>query len=204
MRLLFLFFLTLITLFGRDNPFFPADPNEKQNQTTNKVEVLKPFSKQEITLPNSARAVKKIIIRYQNLDGSISDEELPLNNSIDWHEPFVITQKTIAEKKVSQNKEKRKVINTKFISFEPFKKSIKLHTQDKILRNFMLTSPHRVVMDFARDTSFKPKTFKLNMPPFKQIRMGNHDKYYRVVIELDGQYRYKLQMSGKDYTIVCY
>ena len=27
---------------------------------------------------------------------------------------------------------------------------------------------------------------------FTKIRVGNHDGYYRVVVELDGYYRYKL------------
>ena len=40
--------------------------------------------------------------------------------------------------------------------------------------------------------------------PFSKIRMGNHDGYYRVVIELDGQYRYKLETQERDYTIVVY
>lgn len=201
MRLFILLLLSFFSLFGRDNPFFPTDPSEKQMQSTNKVQTLKPYSTQQISLPNSARAVKAIIIRYQNLDGSLSTEELEVNNEIDWHEPFIISQKpllSIEEQKISA------VIDAQFISFQPFAKSLKVVTKDKMLRNFLLTSPHRIVMDFSRDTSFKPKNFDLDEKPFKMIRMGNHNKYYRVVIELDGQYKYKLQANEKDYTIVCY
>jgi hypothetical protein len=93
MRLLLLILITMIPLFGRDNPFFPSDPTKQQTPTTNRVENLKPFTTQTLSLPNSARAVKKISITYLNLDGSISSEELELNNAIDWHEPFVVSQK---------------------------------------------------------------------------------------------------------------
>ena len=196
--------MTLLSLFGRDNPFFPADPNARQIQSTNRVETLKPFSTQQIALPNSARAIKAVIIRYQNLDGSIEDEQLNLNNAIDWHEPFVISQnKTKAMPKL-KSKKREESVGTEFIRFTSADKTMKIITKDKMLRNFMLSSPQRIVLDFSRDTSFKPKTYKMDQAPYKQIRMGNHDKYYRVVIELDGQYRYKLQTSENEYSIVCY
>ena len=203
MRFYILLLLSFVTLFARDNPFFPADPNAIQVTTSNRVEVLAPFSTQNISLPNSARAVKAITITYQNLDGSIANETMDLNNKIDWHEPFVVTQKQthLVEKEKSK---KSKVINAKFIKFSSSGKKMNIITKDKLLRNFMLTNPHRVVMDFSRNTSFRPKHFSINKAPFKKIRMGNHDKYYRVVIELDGQYKYKLQASEKDLSIVCF
>jgi len=203
MRFYFLLFLSFISLFARDNPFFPADPNAVQMTTSNRVETLAPFSKQNISLPNSARAIKAITITYQNLDGSISNETMDLNNKIDWHQPFIITQKQrdIPSKKKSKG---AKVISTNLIKFIPNGNKMRFITKDKLIRNFMLTNPHRIVMDFSRNTSFRPKNFVLNMAPFTKIRMGNHDKYYRVVIELDGQYKYKLQSSEKDLSIVCY
>jgi len=202
MRIFLLLFLALC-LFGRDNPFFPADPNAKKIQTTNMVQVLKPYSTQTIALPNSARAVKAIIIRYQNLGGSIEDEQLDLNNKIDWHEPFIIKHKYIS-KKTQANKSKTRIFKTKFISFTINNKVMNVKTKDKLLENFLLTNPHRVVMDFKRETSFKPKIYMINKAPFSKIRMGNHDGYYRVVIELDGQYRYKLETREKDYSVICY
>lgn len=202
MRLLLLLFISL-SLFGRDNPFFPADPNEKQIQTTNKVEILKPFSTQFISLPSSARVVKSIVISYQNLDGFIEQERLDLNFKIDWHKPIIVSHKSLIEKP-KPKKPKKNIINMKFISFDISDKKMKIRTKDKLLQNFLLVAPHRVVMDFKRDIAFKPKTIKVNKPPFSKIRMGHHDRYYRVVIELDGQYRYKLLTTEKDYTIVCY
>lgn len=204
MRLLLLVCIMIIPLLGRDNPFFPSDPTKQQTPTTNRVENLKPFTTQTLSLPNSARAVKKISITYLNLDGSISSEELELNNAIDWHKPFVVTQKSSTQEDVIKTPDKRKTINANFIQFEQSNRSITIETKDKMLRHFMLTSPHRIVLDFSRDTSFKPKRFDLAGVPFKQIRMGNHDKYYRVVLELDGVYKYKLQTRKETYTIVCY
>ncbi|MDF1881496.1 AMIN domain-containing protein [Sulfurimonas sp. MAG313] len=203
MRFTLFIFLSFITLWARDNPFFPSDPNAQDMITSNHVENLKPFSQQEIKLPNSARAIKAITISYQNLDGSIEKENLYLNNKIDWHVPFVISH-NVSMLAASQSKKKSKTINAKFIKFVPNKKSMRVITKDKMLRNFMLTSPHRIVLDFARETSFRPKNFIINEAPFKKIRMGKHDSYYRVVIELDGQYKYKLLSSEQDIKIVCF
>ena len=202
MRLILFLFLT-ISLFGRDNPFFPTDPNNEDTQTTNRVEKLRPFTTEKILLPNSARAVKGIVIKYQNLDGSISSEELTLNSKIDWHEPFVITHKLPSQNQ-AYKKSNIKTIKTKHVSFEIGKNKIKVKTKDKLLQNFLLANPHRVVMDFKHDTSFKLQTFFLKQAPFSKIRLGNHDGYYRVVIELDGKYRYKVQTKEKEYIVVVY
>jgi len=200
MRIILFLFLAL-SLFGRDNPFFPTDPNKEQVQTTNRVQKLQPFTTQKILLPNSARAVKGITIRYQNLDGSISNEELMMNAEIDWHEPFVISHKVQSESTVKA-KSVTNTIKAKHVRFEITKNKMVVKTSDKLLQNFLLTNPHRVVMDFKRNTSFRPITYKISKAPFSKIRMGNHNGYYRVVIELDGQYRYKLETREKAYTIV--
>jgi len=203
MRFILFLLLPFVCLLARDNPFFPTDINEVPVTTSNRVETLQPFTPQTMRLPNSARAIKAITISYQNLDGSISNETLDVNNKIDWHEPFLISQKRVMN---TQKKEKRmsKVINANFIKFVPNNKVLRIITKDKMLRNFMLTSPHRIVMDFSRDTSFKPKHIAVNKAPYVKIRMGNHDHYYRVVVELDGQYEYKVQVNEKDISIVCY
>ena len=202
MRFILFLFLAL-SLFGRDNPFFPSDPNKEKVHTSNRIEKLQPYTTQQILLPNSARVVKGIIIRYQNLDGSIVDETLALNSEIDWHEPFVVSHK-LPSQTTSKTKTEVKTLKTKHVDFDISKNKINVKTSDKLLENFLLTNPHRVVMDFRRNTSFKPATYTLNKAPFSKIRIGNHDGYYRVVIELDGQYRYKVETREKDYTVVIY
>jgi len=68
-----------------------------------------------------------------------------------------------------------------------------------------MVAPHRIVLDFKTDkeieikNSVKEKNDECNI--FKEIRMGNHDGYYRVVIELDGHYRYNLKKIAEGYLI---
>jgi hypothetical protein len=66
--------------------------------------------------------------------------------------------------------------------------------------NFLLTKPHRIVCDFKRDIDIR--TYKKEVASkgiIEKVKLGNHKGYYRVVIELDGYYRYKLQSSKDAY-----
>ncbi len=77
-------------------------------------------------------------------------------------------------------------------------------TSDKLLRKMILVNPHRIVLDFKRDALFLTKTKNLASEYYKQIRLGNHDGYYRVVLELDGKYRYKLNKKKYGYLVEIY
>ena len=68
-----------------------------------------------------------------------------------------------------------------------------------MLRNFLLVQPHRIVMDFDRDASIKSYIKDDINGIFTKIRVGNHSGYYRVVVELDGYYRYKMNASNGTY-----
>ena len=142
---------------------------------------------------------------YKSLDGSRHSESIELDNSIDWHLPIFVSQSyggieqkreaTEKIKKVLKEKSSyKKIASIKLISFYAKDRSLKVFTKDKMIRNFLLVKPHRIVCDFKRDTnikSFIKDTSKNSL--FTKIRIGNHDGYYRVVIELDGYYRYRVK-----------
>ncbi len=88
----------------------------------------------------------------------------------------------------------------KHATFFTSKKTLKVVTGDKIIRNFLLVKPHRIVLDFKRDTNLKSYTKNNKKGIFCKVRVGNHSGYYRAVIELDGQYRYKMQKTSDGYT----
>ncbi|MDQ7066660.1 MAG: AMIN domain-containing protein [Sulfurimonas sp.] len=67
-----------------------------------------------------------------------------------------------------------------------------------MLRNFLLTKPHRIVCDFERDIDIRSYEKEISSKSIiKKVKVGNHKGYYRVVIELDGLYRYtKTTLNG--------
>ncbi len=212
MKFLQLIFLMSVLCFSRDNPFASVENISKFTKIASKNNN---FKQKDFNLPDSARVLKKVEVYYQNLNGSVSKQLVNIDKKIDWHDTFIITYKNgkiktlpkrgIAVKIKKQELTKKDTIRTfsfkDFISFKVGGKSIKIFTKDSKIRDFLVDNPYKIVIDFKRDANFLTKSFKVNMPPFVSIVLGNHDKYYRVAIELDGQYIYDLKKEKGDYII---
>ena len=195
-----------VSISARENPFFPSEGEKDIPVTSNTGKSLPKLKRATIQLPSYARAIKKVTIEYQNLDGSIENKSTELDNSIDWHLPIFISQSYNDQVIKSQVTKKTKlayknIIKIKYADFYTSKNSFKIITKDKLLRDFLLVQPHRIVIDFKRDASFKSYIKKIPNSIFTKIRIGNHSGYYRVVIELDGFYRYKLKTISSGYLI---
>ncbi len=210
---LFLIALLLsLTLQARENPFFPSEGEKDIPLTSNQDNSIPKLKRATISLPPQARVLKKVTIEYKNLDGSIEKKSIELNNAVDWHLPVFISQ-SYTEQKTLKNPSKKvvpkhkkmmaykNVANIKDAQFFISKNNFKIISKDKLLRKFLLVQPHRIVMDFKRDSNMKSYLKKIQNSVFTKIRVGNHDGYYRVVVELDGYYRYKLTTQKNGYLI---
>ena len=195
---------------GRENPFFPVASSQDVPFTSNQIQQLPMLKRATVTLPSTARVLESVTVEYKNLDGSIAQKKVSINNAIDWHLPLFISQNyNISQRKEKTNTPKReqqssykKIAVLKFISFYANDRNLKILTKDKLLRNFLLVKPHRIVCDFQRDTdlgSFVKSAGKDSL--FTKIRVGTHKGYYRVVIELDGYYTYKIDKVQNGYMI---
>ena len=212
-RVLLVLLLLLTVSTARENPFFPAEGEKDMPYTSNEDRTLPPLKRATLSLPSQARVIKKVTIEYKSLDGSIEQKSIELQNSVDWHLPIFISQSYIGDTQEPKQENKtpsrkvrqksfKKIASFKYGSFFASSKTLKIITDDKIIRNFMLVEPHRIVIDFDRDTSLKTYT-KINKNSiFKKIRIGNHAGYYRVVVELDGQYRLKKKKISNGYVFI--
>lgn len=197
-----IFSLLLFTsLIARENPFFPSEGEKDIAYTSNQESNIPPLKRATLTLPTHARVIESVVVHYKNLDGSLSQKKLTLHNSIDWHLPIFISQNynnSEIDKTPKQSKY-REVATIKYAKFFTKDKQLKIDTQDKLLRHFSLVNPHRIIVDFQRDTNLKSYKKKIPNSAFSKIRIGNHSGYYRVVIELDGQYKYRLNKTKNSY-----
>lgn len=195
------------SLLARENPFVPLQDSEEIGQTSVK-ETRTFFLNQTIKLPSSARILKSMELHYQNLDGSIESKTVAIDKNIDWHDEFILEKKSASiqtdmpaiavetpikteSKQVkaepTQSIELFKRLHIKFMPHQIF-----IQTKDKKIRDFLVTNPYKIVLDFKANLSFLTQNHDLHVKPFKSVVFGNHEGYYRVVIELDGQYLYKL------------
>lgn len=193
---------TIISLSARENPFFPSSGEADITYTSNQDTKVAPLKRATMTLPSSARIIESVTVKFKNLDGSVEEKSIDLGNSVDWHLPVFISQNyggTTSEPKTIKKVNYTKVAGLKFISLYESKKTLKVVTKDKMIRNFLLTKPHRIVCDFKRDIDIRSYEKSIKNSIVKRVRLGNHKGYYRVVIELDGYYRYKVKEINGGY-----
>jgi hypothetical protein len=206
-QFLFLFLSFVALLDARENPFFPVKGEDDVSITSNQVQQIPPLKQVSVTLPSTARVLETITLSYKNLDGSISEKKVILHNSIDWHLPLFLSQhynsnSSNTNKRQSKTSSMRLFAKLSFIKFYQKGKLLKIVTHDKLLRNFLLVKPHRIVCDFQRDVDIR--SYEKRAPKgsvFTKVRLGTHDGYYRIVIELDGYYKYKIRKYKNYYTI---
>ena len=104
-------------------------------------------------------------------------------------------------KPVDSVKNKKDVKFLGFISFLANDKELKIATKAKNLKHFSYEK-NKIVLDFARPPrSFKTKSLKLENEHFKNVIIGWHDRYFRVVLELDKMHKYKLEAVENGYLL---
>jgi len=185
-------FLFIVTIFliARDNPFMPTV--KTKIITNNHAKIPDFFEETKISLPNSARMIRKITITYQKFDGSIDKISKKVNSRADWHYPLILSHNRINTKKDPTKLRQLKLKNIDFVKMQVSQKVFLLQTDDKKIRDFMLNDPYRIVIDFKSNKTFYTKSTKIKNSYFKKVTIGNHDKYYRLVLYLDGYYDYKV------------
>ncbi|CBG39446.1 AMIN domain-containing protein [Helicobacter mustelae] len=193
-------FTTLFALFflavARDNPFESAvDPN--MDSQTSEDNIKKNFESFDFKLPSTARILKSITITYQNIDGSIEQKILPIEKSVDWHYPIALTQRDA----IIDKEENTQYFSTKKMIF--FAKDSKLYitTKRKMLRNFILPEPFRIIIDLSKDPSDGDEVLDLKQKYFSSVTMSTHKNFFRISITLDGHYRYEITPSDDGYIL---
>ena len=107
-----------------------------------------------------------------------------------------------ASKPVQETKSSEKEVKfLGFISFLTHEKELNIITKAKNLKHFAYEK-NKIVLDFAKPPrSFKTRNLKLENDTFKNIIIGWHDKYFRVVLELDKMHKYKLETTENGYVL---
>lgn len=200
-RSLLLSLLLSAAVEGRDNPFFTTNPSQTQKITSNLPDNRPPLGTVPYNFPDQSRIIKEITFTVQNLDGSIETQKIELDRTIDWHKPILITQ---GKSSVVEN-DSMKSSSADFgpIKIETRGKRLSLTSSAQVVRHFALTSPNRIVLDFDDDRSFTKIEKMLSSPPYLSVSVGNHGKFIRAIITLDGRYGYVLKKSGNIISIVC-
>lgn len=107
------------------------------------------------------------------------------------------TTKPVQETKSSE----KEVKFLGFVSFLTHEKELNIITKAKNLKHFAYEK-NKIVLDFAKPPrSFKTKSLKLENETFKNVIIGWHESYFRVVVELDKMHKYKLETAENGYVL---
>lgn len=224
---------------ARENPFAVAMDPSLVGRTTHIKEERVEFNSTKITLPSSARILKSASVTFQNIDGSISEEIVGIEQDVDWHHPLILsTQKpqrlqeptpinessAVLPKTPVQTSKKgeikkednpsmtpqadvavksfSRVVLSDGIELEINNNSIMIYTKEKKVRDFIVSNPYKIVVDFSKEkSSFVTKFAEFSKAPFISAALGNHDGFYRIAITLDGHYRYDIKPIDGGYFI---
>ena len=107
-----------------------------------------------------------------------------------------------ASKPIQETKSSEKEVKfLGFVSFLTHEKELNIITKAKNLKHFAYEK-NKIVLDFAKPPrSFKTRNLKLENENFKNVIIGWHDKYFRVVLELDKVHKYKLETAENGYVL---
>ena len=80
----------------------------------------------------------------------------------------------------------------KFISMSYDHQTIRIDTADRLRNDFQLLRPDRIVLDFDHKGSVENLVQQISGDAIKQVVIGRHEGWYRLVIYLDKTYKYDL------------
>ena len=78
---------------------------------------------------------------------------------------------------------------------------ILIKTYNRLIRQFTLKNPNRIVLDFKTNFTFKNAFYNVSNSPVNQIYTGVHNDFYRLVLKLDGLYNYDVKKGKNEYII---
>ena len=190
-------FLFVSLLFAREDPFELKIAPKTSPQSV-EGEISKPLGNIEVTLPTTTRILKEVKFVYQKLDGSIDTETLKIDSDIDWHYPINISQ----VKNIDEEELRRPVIyNIQEFDFKIIGKTIYINAPYKMKQVFVLPKPFRIVLDFERKNKMISQVVDLKKRFFRVISVETHKNFYRISLELDGQYGYDLEQNSEGYIV---
>jgi len=79
---------------------------------------------------------------------------------------------------------------------------LKIVTDDCIIQDFRLRKPERLVLDFGDDFVLYDTIRKTIRSHYvKMLKIGTHDRFYRLTFVLSGDYRYRIKKYSDGYRI---
>jgi len=194
--------LLMTALFARENPFFSLSEGIDLPVSSEKNTNKPPLTSMTYNFPNNSRLLKEVSFRFQNVDGSFETRKLEIDQSIDWRAPLVISQSNVRSSPIT-TKEKSSTANNEIIQFIASGNRISLITKEPMVRQFTLTDPDSVVVDFKHNGVFESYQKVLSSIPYTKVKVTNHGNFARAIITLDGHHICNVSKTDQGASVIC-
>jgi hypothetical protein len=171
-KILWLFLSLAVILEARENPFETSMSPQNVGKTTQGKDELADFTTTTLSLPSSARILKSASVTFQNLDGSISEEIVAIEQNVDWHLPLILsTQKTetnapkvivppVTTPQIQKAIEKQEVVPTPVLKEEnavknPITANIAMENSFKLNDDISFFTNQNEMTIFTKDTKIR-------------------------------------------------
>jgi len=195
--------LLLGTGLARENPFFATSESSSMPISSNKTQHQPPLTSMTYNFPDQARVLKEATFTFQNIDGSLETRKIEIDQSIDWHNPLVLSQYASKKAEATSEISKSSYADSGLIQFVHSGNYLSLITKDPILRSFTLSDPSSVIIDFSHKTPFSHYEKNLAAAPFSKVKVTNHGKFARATIILDGKYTCSVTKTDQGASVLC-
>jgi|GEM_PF-3337857 len=213
-------FLLSQTLQARENPFIPVEtyggePLVKPIPAPDFRPVNPIQKKGNVIVPlpvlNAAKCETKPFVKEKNRTKVWKTQKIQEPQKVSSKpakKPILFVEKKKAyPKKVHKHKrvhhaKYRLVYRNDNLKLYTKGRTLKIITDDKIIADFMLKSPARLVLDFGDDFVLYDTIHKFIKTPYiKEIKIGTHNCFYRLTLVLKKRYRYRLKPIRNGYII---
>ena len=198
-QIFFAILLLSSILFARDNPFAPVA--QDQLDLLHKPISICEFNQTKVT-PTPKPEIK--IAKTFPVD---TIQPKPQPQPIIAKTIKIIPAKTehikhIKHKRVVHKTRYKQIYKNENLKIYLNQNHIKISTNDTLLKSWILRYPKRLVLDFGDDFVIYPSYQKnIRSRYIKSLKIGTHDCFYRVTLQLKNRTKYKIKNTSYGYLI---
>jgi len=186
-KMLFLSAIFALALSARENPFTPQDI-----ATPPAPEPIPP----KIQIQKPVQVEKKVTIKEPQSKIVVKEKSIS--------KPKVKTKIVKHHTKVKKVSKPKVIYNGSFAKIKRYKNTIQIFTKDTKLQHLKLTHPNRLAVDFERFDVVPAFAKKIKSRYVRGLKVGHHDYFYRITLNLAKNYRYKMIKKPYGYLIKLY
>ncbi|WP_276709359.1 AMIN domain-containing protein [Campylobacter rectus] len=175
---------------GRENPFAPSSDINASMASSNVVENLPPFEKQNFKFPADARNFISVTLKYKSIDGSIKEKTVDINKSISWQDEFSIDKiavPVVAPKSdVSVTKEEPKAVESAVPKPTELNMTAQEPLKDIVIKPLEKTGPQKQIAYKQTKFEIYPMQIKI-FTTDEKLKDYSISKGTKVVIDFTSQ-----------------